>query len=78
MSVIFCSNLSTIDIANGRLEYQRPAVNGSYPTDTFAFVICDDEFMRTGPLFTICQESGIWSPDIPLCEEGFQFSEYRI
>ena len=47
-------------------------MNGSYATGTLAFFTCADEYMRTGSLFSTCQESGIWSPDIPTCEEGIK------
>ena len=67
-----------VSITNGEVEYHLSEVNGSYPTGTLAFFTCDDEYMRTGSLFSTCQGSGIWSPDIPLCEEGIQFLEYRI
>ena len=45
-------------------------MGGEYPTGTIAFFSCDGEYMRIGALMSTCQESGIWSPEIPTCEEG--------
>ena len=32
--------------------------------------------MRSGSLFTTCQESRTWSPEIPTCEKGTAIKKY--
>ena len=45
-------------------------MNGEYPKGTFAYFICDDGYMRNGPTFSRCQDTGIWDPQIATCNEG--------
>ena len=59
-----------VNLKNGATEYHPSSLNGQYPTDTLAFFSCDDAFMRNGPLFSTCQNTGNWVPEIPTCDEG--------
>ena len=45
-------------------------VNGEHPTGAFAVFRCNNEYMRTGTLVSICQDLGNWEPDIPTCDKG--------
>ena len=77
---IFCSNLSTCKCWKWwcSISHTQP-VDGEYLSGTIAFFICDDEYIRVGSLFVTCQESGIWSPESPTCEEGIAITyHYQI
>ena len=67
---IFVATCPALSLENGEVEYHPESVNGEYQTGTFAVFRCNDEYMRTGSLVSICQDSGTWEPDIPTCDEG--------
>ena len=66
----FVGNCLPLTFENGDVEYHPKPVDGEDLPGTIAFFTCDDEYMRVGSLFVTCQESGIWSPQSPTCEEG--------
>ena len=71
-----------LNLENGEIECEHSPENGQYPTDTVAFFTCNDGYMRTGPIFITCQDSGIWDPEIGTCDEGITvhnlFKQYKI
>ena len=67
---IFAATCPALSLESGEVEYMPDPVNGEYPTGAYAVFRCNDEYMRTGTLVSICQDLGNWEPDIPTCDEG--------
>ena len=57
-----------VNLENGKVEYNLSSLNGKYFTHTKAFFICNDAFKKTGNLFSTCDASGTWIPEVPTCD----------
>ena len=51
------------------------------PTDTLAIFICNScngDFLRTGSLYSRCQDSGTWNPEMPTCVNVTGIAMYTL
>ena len=82
LQLYFVASCPALSLENGEVEYDPYPVSGEYPTGTFAVFRCNAEYMRSGRLVSICQDSGSWNPEIPTCVEGIArdilFSNIKI
>ena len=62
-----------VSLENGEVHYDNSSLDGNYRINTKAFISCDDAFKRSGSLFSMCQNSGTWEPEIATCEEGIEY-----
>ena len=67
-SVVTCSTLS---LANGQIQYNASlASNAEYPVDTLASFTCNHGYTISGSSLSICQPSGNWNHQPPICGES--------
>ena len=48
-------------------DESRIFVSSKYPVDTMATFSCDEGFSLSGSSSSICQDSGNWSQETPIC-----------
>ena len=66
------------DPENGYIVFNKPYVtNRGYPVDTFADFFCDRGYTRNGSHFRYCQNSGIWSRESPVCDQGSKMVDFH-
>ena len=71
-SIVPAVTCPPVSLENGEVHYDNLPMDGNYGINTRAFISCNDAFKRNGPLFSICQNSGTWEPEIATCEEGIK------
>ena len=53
------------------MNYSQPLVTGKgYPVDTVASFICNNGYNISGSPSSICQSSGNWNQQTPICNQG--------
>ena len=52
-------------------------INGEYPVDTMASFSCSSGFSLSGSESTVCQMSGHWGQQSPMCNEGKEGNFYN-
>ena len=57
---------------NGRVEYDKAGVDGSYLLDTVATFSCNDGYSLSGARTTSCQISGNWLHVTPTCQQSIR------
>ena len=71
--VVTCVSLS---LPNGRVSYNRGAINGRYPVDTVTSFSCNSGYSRSGSSSRICQTSGDWNQQTPKCNKNKKRNEH--
>ena len=72
--VVTCTALS---LENGELDYNKSSVtNGEYPVDTMAYFMCNYGYATSGAHSTVCQTSGTWDEETPICIHGNKLINY--
>ena len=64
MFLVTCVALS---LDNGQVGYHTPVGDEGYTVDTVAYFSCAYGFVLSGSSSTICQTSGNWNPEPPMC-----------
>ena len=69
--VVKCPVLPSLP--NGRVSYNKDAVDGGYPLTTEAQYHCDFGYVRSGPPGRYCQRSGYWTGKTAMCNPSNSF-----
>ena len=57
----------TLSLPHGRIIYTGNLINGKYSEFSSAAFICDNGYLLQGERNAICQSSGSWNQEIPIC-----------
>ena len=63
----FLDTCPPLSLENGRVSYNRNAINGRRPIGTVATFSCNTGYTRVGTSSNTCQNSGNWQRYIPVC-----------
>ena len=66
----FAATCQPLSLSKGRVDYNRLLVHGVYLVDTTAYFECYLGYFLNGYDSIICQSSGNWSQQIPICNLG--------
>ena len=70
MKIFTVATCPSLSLENGQVQYEPE--NAEHQTGTVVFFTCNEGYMRTGSLFSTCQDSGTWDQEIPSCIEGIE------
>ena len=60
-----------LSLENGEIDYNDSSVtNGEYPVDTMVHFMCNYGYATSGAHSTVCQTSGTWDQETPICIKG--------
>ena len=62
-----------LSLLNGRVSYNRDAVDGGYPLSTEAQYHCNSGYRQSGTPRRYCQRSGDWTGKTATCNPSNSF-----